>query len=175
MPQESVSDDDILEFLEEDSTLPAEEGSDRGRWKILIVDDDEDVHLTSVFALRGLTIHGRQLSFLHAHSAAEGLEVLSDHHDVAVILLDVVMESDEAGLRMVDAIRNELHLQSTRIVLRTGQPGYAPEIETIARYDINDYKTKSELTRAKLFAALTTAIRSYDQFRRLETNRNGRS
>ena len=173
MPQESVSDDDILEFLEEDATLPAEKGSDQSGWKILIVDDDEDVHVTSVFALRGLTIHGRQLSFLHAHSAAEGIAVLSDHRDVAVILLDVVMESDEAGLRMVDAIRNELHLQSTRIVLRTGQPGYAPEIETIARYDINDYKTKGELTRAKLFATLTTAIRSYDQFRRLETNRNG--
>ena len=173
MPQQPVSDDDLLVFLEEDATVPGEEGSDQGEWKILIVDDDEDVHLTSVFALRGLTIHGRQLSFLHAHSATEGIEVLRNHRDVAVILLDVVMESDEAGLRMVEVIRNELYLQSVRIILRTGQPGYAPEIETIARYDINDYKTKSELTRAKLYATLTTAIRSYDQFRRLETNRNG--
>jgi diguanylate cyclase (GGDEF)-like protein len=173
MPQESASDDDLIDFLEEDSTANSQQESNHGEWKILIVDDDEDVHLTSVFALRGLTIHGRRLSFLHAHSAAEGIDVLRNHHDVAVILLDVVMESDEAGLRMVQVIRNELYLKSARIILRTGQPGYAPEIETIARYDINDYKTKSELTRAKLYATLTTAIRSYDQIRRLETNRNG--
>ena len=168
-----MTDDDLFEFLEEDATPPPQSGSGQAEWQVLIVDDDEDVHLTSVFALRGLTIHGRRLRFLHAHSATEGIELLRDHRDVAVILLDVVMESDEAGLRMIDAIRNELNLQSTRIVLRTGQPGYAPEIETIARYDINDYKTKGELTRAKLYATLTTAIRSFDQFRRMETNRNG--
>jgi diguanylate cyclase (GGDEF)-like protein len=173
MSRESMTDDDLFEFLEEDATPPPQPGSGRDEWQVLIVDDDEDVHLTSVFALRGLTIHGRRLGFLHAHSVTEGIQLLRDHRDVAVVLLDVVMESDEAGLRMIDAIRNELNLQSTRIVLRTGQPGYAPEIETIARYDINDYKTKGELTRAKLYATLTTAIRSFDQFRRLETNRNG--
>ena len=93
--------------------------------------------------------------------------------DIAVVLLDVVMESSTAGLLTVDRIRNELRRLNTRIILRTGQPGQAPEIDTIRRYDINDYKTKSELTRNKLYTALTTAIRSYAQLCALEESRCG--
>lgn len=100
------------------------------------------------------------MELLHAYSAAEALTILRTTADVAVILLDVIMETDDSGLKTVDIIRNELGLGSTRIILRTGQPGHAPEIETIQRYDINNSKTKSELTRTKLYTTLTTAIRS---------------
>jgi diguanylate cyclase (GGDEF)-like protein len=142
-------------------------------WRVLVVDDDADVHESTAYALRGLEIAGRSLALLHAHSSAEGIALLRTESDVAVILLDVVMETEHAGLAMVDTIRNELGLRTTRIILRTGQPGQAPEIETIRQYDINDYKTKSELTRAKLYATLTGAIRSYDQLRRLDASRRG--
>jgi len=83
------------------------------------------------------------------------------------------MESDDAGLRLVETIRSDEALANTRIILRTGQPGHAPEAETISRYDINDYKTKAELSESKLFTSLTMAIRSYDQLQRLEANRRG--
>ncbi len=142
-------------------------------WRILIVDDDPDVHQATIYALQGIAILDRPLEFLHAYSALEAVELLRHEHNVAVILLDVVMESDDAGLKAVDVIRNTLGLTNPRIVLRTGQPGYAPEIETIRRYDINDYKTKNELTRARLFTTLTTAVRSYDQLCRLEASRHG--
>ncbi|MBV8621218.1 MAG: EAL domain-containing protein [Curvibacter sp.] len=142
-------------------------------WQVLVVDDDADVHESTAYALRHLEIAGRQLELLHAYSSVEGLELLKSAPDVAVILLDVVMETEHAGLAMVDRIRNELGLHNTRIILRTGQPGQAPEIETIRQYDINDYKMKSELTRAKLYATLTGAIRSFDQLRRLEASRRG--
>ncbi|HAY11277.1 MAG TPA: response regulator receiver protein, partial [Thauera sp.] len=89
------------------------------------------------------------------------------------ILLDVVMESEHAGLHLVRRIRQELDNSETRIILRTGQPGQAPEIDTIRRYDINDYKTKSELTRTKLFTSLTAAIRSYAQLCQLDESRRG--
>ena len=87
--------------------------------------------------------------------------------------LDVVMEQDDAGLHLVRYIRETLKLADVRIILRTGQPGYAPEIDAIRDFDINDYKTKSELTRIKLFTTVTSAIRSYDQIRKISDSRRG--
>lgn len=160
-------DDDLLEFTDaEPAELSA--GDKLDPWRILVVDDDPDVHESTAYGLRGLDIEGRGLHLLHAHSGADALSVLRHEPDVAVVLLDVVMETDNAGLATVTAIRGELGMSHIRIILRTGQPGQAPEIDTIRRYDINDYKTKSELTRTKLYTALTTSIRSYDQLRRLD-------
>lgn len=142
-------------------------------WRVLIVDDDPDVHTTTTFALRGTEILGRTITFLHADSAAQARELLANDYDIAVILLDVVMEEEDSGLKLVRTIRDEFGMGETRIILRTGQPGYAPEMDAIRDYDINDYKTKSELTRNKLFTALTSAIRSYRQIRTINANRRG--
>ncbi|QKO21838.1 EAL domain-containing protein [Rhodoferax sp. BAB1] len=132
-------------------------------WRILVVDDDHEVHQATRFALDKLQVSDRPLELLHAHSSAEALRMLAVEPDIAVVLLDVVMETPTAGLDIIARIRGELGLNCTRIILRTGQPGYAPEIETIRKYDINDYKSKSELTQAKLYAALSVALRTYAQ------------
>lgn len=168
--------DDILSFLDDDeialpssATIPAP----KHVWRILVVDDDPDVHEATKFALNGEVIQNRNLEFLHAYSGQQALALLRHELDIAVILLDVVMETEDAGLRIIETIRTELNMHNTRIVLRTGQPGYAPEITTIYRYDINDYKTKNELVRSKLYITLTTAIRCYEQLCRMEANRIG--
>lgn len=145
----------------------------RPPWRILVVDDDADVHSTTTFALANVIMQGRELAFLHAYSAAEAFALLGRESDIAVILLDVVMERADAGLQLVRRIRDELGLHDVRIILRTGQPGYAPEMEAIRGYDINDYRTKSELTRTKLYTAVAAAIRSYEQLCALEANRVG--
>ena len=132
-------------------------------WRILVVDDDTEVHQATRFALDNLQVLERPLELLHAHSSAEALRMLAVEPDIAVVLLDVVMETPTAGLDIIARIRDELGLNCTRIILRTGQPGYAPEIETIRKYEINDYKSKSELTQAKLYAALSVAVRTYAQ------------
>lgn len=163
--------DDLIEFID-DPVAPAP-GSGLEPWRILIVDDASDVHEATLLALRDLGIEGRSLFFLQAYSASEARAILASDPSVAVILLDVVMESEDAGLQLVRWIRDELHNHSVRIILRTGQPGYAPEIETIRSYDINDYRTKSELTRVRLFTSLTVAIRSYAQIRQIEMSRRG--
>jgi diguanylate cyclase (GGDEF)-like protein len=142
-------------------------------WRIMIIDDDDDVHSATTFALGSLEIQHRPLSFLHAYSAKESLEILQQETDIAVILLDVIMEREDAGLRLISQIRTDLGLKDVRIILRTGQPGYAPEIDAIRDYDINDYKTKSELTRTKLFTTVTSAIRSYEQICSISANRQG--
>lgn len=163
---------DDLVFLDE---APADAGAAkpharRDSWRILIVDDDADVHSTTTFALGSLEVLGRPLEFVHAYSAAEARELLARVPGIAVVLLDVVMEQPDAGLHLVRHIRDTLGLQEVRIILRTGQPGYAPEMDAIRDLDINDYRTKSELTRTKLYTAVAAALRGYQQ---LHTLRRG--
>ncbi|MGZ3182470.1 MAG: GGDEF/EAL domain-containing response regulator [Telluria sp.] len=165
--------EDDLVFLEEQPAAPAASGGSRPVWRVMIIDDDEDVHSTTTFALGNLDMQHRPLEFVHAYSAGEARELLKREKDIAVILLDVVMEQDDAGLHLVRHIRETLKLADVRIILRTGQPGYAPEIDAIRDFEINDYKTKSELTRIKLFTTVTAAIRSYEQIRAISANRRG--
>ena len=165
-----MSDDDILFLLPDDETgevLPA------ATWPVLLVDDDPAVHEGTRFALDGYCLDGARLDLVSAHSAAEARTVLAARPSIAVILLDVVMETDDAGLRLVDHIRHELKNEAVRIILRTGQPGQAPERRVIVDYDINDYKAKTELTADKLFTSLTAALRAYQQLKRLEETRRG--
>lgn len=168
------SHDDDLVFLDEptadsNGTKP----TPLSAWRIMIIDDDPDVHSATTFALGSLEIQNRNLSFLHAYSAQEARTILASETDIALILLDVVMEQEDAGLQLVNYIRKTLNLADVRIILRTGQPGYAPEIDAIRDYDINDYKTKSELTRTKLYTAVTSAIRSYEQICAITASRRG--
>ncbi len=159
------NDTDTLQFLDDEGEVSTTAGL---VWRLMVIDDEPDVHRATTFALAGVKILGRPLQFLHAYSAAEATELLRTEQDVAVVLLDVVMEQEDAGLALVKVIRQDLGLSEMRIILRTGQPGYAPEIETIHDFDINDYKTKSELTRTKLFATVTAAVRAYEQIRKLD-------
>lgn len=142
-------------------------------WLVMIVDDEADVHAVTRTVLSDVVYRNRGLTFVSAHSAAEARCRLSEHPDVAVILLDVVMETDQAGLDLVRFIRGELGNGLVRIILRTGQPGQAPERRVILDYDINDYKEKAELTAPKLFTALISALRSYRDLSTIESSRMG--
>ncbi len=165
-----MSDDDILFLLPDD-----EPGEDlqAAAWPVMVVDDDPAVHEGTRFALSGYGLDGAGLELISAYSAAEARTLLSARRGMAVILLDVVMETDDAGLRLVDFVRRELKDETVRIILRTGQPGQAPERRVIVDYDINDYKAKTELTADKLFTSLTAALRAYQQLKRLEETRRG--
>lgn len=142
-------------------------------WKLLIVDDEQEVHSTTKLVLSDFEFEGAKLEFLQATSGAEAIAILKEHTDIAVVLLDVVMETPTAGLECARAIRQELQNHLVRIVLRTGQPGQAPERQVIIEYDINDYKNKSELTSQRLFSTVYTAIRSYKDMASLDKQRVG--
>ena len=148
-------------FLSEDE--PEQEILHSEYWDVLIVDDDPEIHSVTQLALSGVLFWDKPLRFHHAYSGVEAVSFLEQNSHIAVVLLDVVMESDDAGLNAVKKIRQDLNNHNVRIILRTGQPGYAPEESVIREYDINDYKTKTELTRSKLVTSLITAIRSYQQ------------
>ncbi len=142
-------------------------------WKLLIVDDEAEIHAVTRLVLADFVYHGRPLEFLSAHSAAQARATLHQNPDIAIALIDVVMEEDHAGLELVQYIRQELNNPFIRIILRTGQPGYAPEREVVQNYDINDYKEKTELTSQKLFSCVYTALGNYRALNSLDANRRG--
>ncbi|WP_438275558.1 ATP-binding response regulator [Nitrobacter sp.] len=164
--------DDVLHLID-DTEADRPEASTVRKWKVAVIDDDRAVHEGTRFALSDYSLNGQTLEILSAYSAAEGRELMRAHPDIAAVLLDVIMETDAAGLDLVEFIRNELKNETVRIILRTGQPGQAPERRVIVDYDINDYKAKTELTADKLFTSLTAALRSYQQLERMVQTRRG--
>jgi signal transduction histidine kinase/response regulator of citrate/malate metabolism len=161
---------DIMRVIDDDVPAVEEIGQ---AWKVAVIDDDAAVHEGTRFALYDYSLHGQGIEILSAFSAEEGRELMRAVPDIAVILLDVVMETDDAGLQLVGFIRTQLKNEAVRIILRTGQPGQAPERQVIVDYDINDYKAKTELTADKLFTSLTAALRSYQQIQRMVETRRG--
>jgi len=131
------------------------------RFPVLVVDDDQSVLDVTRLVLNRYRFEGRGVECLEATSADEAYEILESRDDIAVLLLDVVMEEDDAGLRLVELVRRNLNNQRLRIILRTGQAGFAPEYRVVQNYDINDYLAKSESTQERLYVSLTTALRGY--------------
>jgi diguanylate cyclase (GGDEF)-like protein len=142
-------------------------------WRVLIVDDDLEVHTVTRLILAKTVFKQRKIELLSAYSAAEAKQMLQTEPNIAVILLDVVMETEDAGLLLVRSIRQDLGNHAVRIILRTGQPGQTPEEQVIIDYDINDYKSKSELTSQKLFTTVIASLRAYETIISLEKTRLG--
>jgi response regulator RpfG family c-di-GMP phosphodiesterase len=161
---------DDFAFADEGEGVAADKKS---AWKILIADDEPDVHVATKLVLRDFSFQNRSIEFLDAYNGNEACEILRQNPDTAVVFLDVVMETEDAGLRAVRRIRDEIGNQMVRIILRTGQPGHAPEEHVVLNYHINDYKSKSEMTAKKLFTSIVSALRSYQDLQTIESSRRG--
>lgn len=140
-------------------------------WKILIADDEIDVHTLTKTVLKNYTYKGKTIEFLSTYSGKETIDIIRDNEDIVLILLDVIMETDDAGLQVVKHIREEFNNQFVQIILRTGQAADIPENEVVINYAINDYKEKTELTSKKLITTVTTAIRSYENIIALDKSK----
>jgi response regulator RpfG family c-di-GMP phosphodiesterase len=162
----------------EDSIFAEEPSQNKGLpealtpWHILVIDDEPGIHQVTEMVFRGFKFDGRPLKISNAYSAKAGREIMETCDNIALAIVDVVMETDHAGLDLVRYIREDLQNHYTRLVLRTGQPGQAPEEQIIINYDVDDYKDKTELTSNKLITLLYATLRSYrsicviDQHRR---------
>jgi CheY-like chemotaxis protein len=140
-------------------------------YRFLVVDDEPDIHTVTRLSLRTLRYRGRRIEIAQALTGREAVEAMRAHPDTAVILLDVVMETSLAGLEACRAIRQELGNRFVRILLCTGQPGVAPEKKVIEEYDIDGYLAKAELTSTRLYAAVRTAIKAFEELIELERHR----
>ncbi len=157
------------------STVPADALPRPNPWKLLVVDDEPDVRRLTTINLRGFEFQGRPLQLLEAGSVDQAKVLLNEHPDIAVALIDVVMESDDAGLKLVEHIRRERRNALMRLIIRTGQPGIAPEHYVIENYDIDDYRDKTELTAQKLYTTVRLALKGYRDLQTIELNRAGLS
>ncbi len=156
-----ILDDDTLCFATEEEITESTPEEDQEKYKLLIVDDEQEIHSMTKLVLDGYRYMDKGLEFISAFTGQEARDILLQEEDIACCLLDVVMETNHAGLELARYIREELFNKKIRIILRTGQPGQAPEKDVILNYDINDYKQKTELTDQKLYTSITTALRSY--------------
>ena len=168
--KKSNKEDQVL-FASESDSNPLQENN-TNKFKLLIVDDEKEIHVMTKLVLSDYSYKGSTLEFLSAYSGKEAKKLIKDNPDAACILLDVVMETKDAGLEIARFIREDEKNEKLRIILRTGQPGKAPEKDIILNYDINDYKEKTELTTQKLFTTITTALRSFIHLTDLEEKNN---
>ena len=163
-PLPDAGDEDIV-FAEETQGGPP--GAQP--WLILVVDDEPDVHSMTSLILEDVRYRDRPLKLLHAYTATQAKELLEHFPAIAVALIDVVMEEDHAGLDLVRSIRDELRNTDIRLILRTGQPGQAPQRQVILDYDINDYRSKAELSADDLFITIVAALRSHEHIIAIES------
>jgi diguanylate cyclase (GGDEF)-like protein/PAS domain S-box-containing protein len=166
-----AGDTDEIVFRSDEQISP-DAGERLPPWLVLLVDDDREVHRVTRLVLEDLVFQGRSLHFTSAYSADEARAILRRSNSFAVCMLDVVMETETAGLDLIQYIRSDLANYEMRLILRTGEPGMAPERDVILRYDINDYKAKIELTQGKLVTAMISALRGFQQL--VELNRHRR-
>jgi CheY-like chemotaxis protein/class 3 adenylate cyclase len=136
-------------------------------WKVLIVDDEESVHQITHLVLRSMTFENKKIALIDAYSDQEARQLIEANPDTAVVLLDVIMEKENSGLEFVHYLRTDLKNMAMRIILRTGHPGKVPEQYVIKNYDVNGYKNKLELTHEKFMVAMTIALRSFRDLRKL--------
>ncbi|MGB2740938.1 MAG: EAL domain-containing protein [Cognaticolwellia sp.] len=143
-------------------------------WKILTVEDDINYQNALTNSLKELLLeNGHQLKILTANSVSQAAAVLSAHPDIALTFIDVVMEEDDSGLRLVDTIREVLGNSDMRIVLLTGQPGFAPEQDTMKSLDIDEYWNKSDITVEKLQSIVTSNLRTWTYISQISAAKKG--
>ncbi|MCG6553074.1 MAG: response regulator [Candidatus Magnetominusculus sp. LBB02] len=161
--------DDDQFFFQESSVIT--ESAMREKWKVMIVDDEPEVHTMTSLALNSFIYDGKSIEFISAYSGSEAKRLIADNPDTALILLDVVMEEELAGLYTARYIREELKNNLVRIVLRTGQPGQAPKLAIITQYDINDYVEKTDLSIDKFNILMILSLRTYKDLKIIEDNK----
>ena len=152
----SKYENDELFFLSEDT--PSDISEITGVWNVLVADDDEEIHSVTRLALSDLVLNDKNLHFIHAYSGSEALKIIESIGDIYSYYLAIC---GDGGLTVARIMREEIKNFEPRMILCTGQPGYAPEEQVIKDYDINDYKTRTELTRSKLVTTIIASLRSY--------------
>ena len=140
-------------------------------WRVLLVDPDAAVHAQARAALQGLTLFERPLELMHAHTDEQARALVLREDELALVILGATWEG--AGLELVDCIRHTAGLIDTRIVLCTEPPAQVPALDTLLRHDIDDYRTRAELTHDGLLATVVTNLRSYSRLCAAEHRSHG--
>jgi len=132
-------------------------------YTVLVVDDDVSIQEVTSIILEDFKHKDYELNLIYAKSEEESIKILENTPDIAVIILDVVMESYDSGFKVVQYIREVLKNKMVRIIIRTGQAGLISEKDAVVEYDINDYTDKTNLNSLELFSKVVLSIRTYEE------------
>lgn len=155
------------EELEEDSSTIK-------KIKVLTVEDDINYQHALTNSLKEMRPEDNcEIEVLTANSVSQAALVLSLHPDIALTFIDVVMEDDDSGLRLVSTIREVIGNADMRIVLLTGQPGFAPEQQIMKTLDIDEYWNKSDVSAEKLQSIVTSNLRTWKYISQISSARKG--
>lgn len=130
-------------------------------WKVLVIDDEKAIHDTTAMALKGLSFNGKSLSMLHAYSRDTAKKIIQKNLNIALILLDIALETQEAGFDLIHWIRKEQKNTCVQIVIHTGNSDIFIEQDIVETYDINDYLAKTDATFQRLQTLVKKSIRSF--------------
>ena len=144
--------------------------TNKHNWIILIVDDEESIHENLKFTLRRMVHANKEIVLLHAYSAKEAKKIIAENPTIAVIVLDVMMERDDAGLSFVQFLRDEANNKDTRVLLYTGQPTIAPKREVAEKYIIDGYLDKNSTDNNDCYVAVRLALKSYEERLKLKAS-----
>lgn len=169
--------------LFKDKTTLSKKGSKIIKWKLLIVDDDrEGIHSLTRSILEDIQFNNQFIQIISTFSVKEAKEVLFKMNDIAVILLDLVMEHENAGFDLVSFVRKEklyddkkvfiekgLGNKQIQIILRTGYP--KDDIKnSIEKYGINSYLTKQGVTDTILINTVKKSLKDFNKIGKEKTH-----
>ena len=160
---------ELFEFSAEEETA----GPFQKNWVVLSVEDNQPYQDVLESVLQEVVFEGRKIEILRASSAASAATILSKRQDISVILLDIVMETDDAGFYLIDTIRNVIGDELIRIVVLTGQPGVKPHDKAINEYNISEYWNKTDLSADKLKSVVVSNLRTWQLSQELKIARRG--
>ena len=160
---------ELFEFSAEEDTA----GPSQKNWVVLSVEDNQPYQDVLESALQEVAFEGRKIELLRASSAASAATILSKRQDISLILLDIVMETDDAGFYLIDTIRNVIGDELVRIVVLTGQPGVKPHDKAINEYNISEYWNKTDLSADKLKSVVVSNLRTWEISQELQIARRG--
>ncbi len=130
-------------------------------WKILIVDDEQDIHKIIKMIFDNHKIDDMNLEIFSACNSDEAIFLLKENSDIAVALVDIVMETEDAGINCVRRIRNELKNDKIRLILKTGYPSQIPGPEILEAFDISMFKQETDLTTQIIIEMICTSIKEF--------------
>lgn len=87
------------------------------------------------------------------------------------MLVDVIMETETAGLDLIRWVRQQPALAATRVVVRTGESGSSTPKVVLQDFEISDYWPKTAVLASRMQMQMAGLVRSYDELARLDKAR----
>lgn len=144
----------------------------KDNWKVLIVDENDFTHVDIKENINNLKFENKYINFYDAYTVGEAISILREENDMALVLINVDIETKDYGLKLVKHIRETLNLIDIRILLMIEDKDDSFKEDTILDYDINGCGEKSSFIYKKVKTEIVSALRCYRDIKKIKDNRD---